>query len=129
MHRVNPVAGWGERTYCKNLDLSSHQRPKARQTGLSFGLEFVTVVLGRWHSSSLESSSPSSPSAVGAGYLASSSSLKYSSQRPPFATVRSARVPGFQPTPPSAIVREEAANTVGLRLPSMSTNYVFACVV
>ena len=28
-----------------------------------------------------------------------------------------------------AISKEEAAKTVGLRLPSMSTNYVFACVV
>jgi hypothetical protein len=37
----------GEREHI-NLDLSSHQRPKARQTGLSFGLVFVTVVLGRW---------------------------------------------------------------------------------
>ena len=38
----------GEREHT-NLDLSSHQRPKARQTGLSLGLVFVTAVLGRWH--------------------------------------------------------------------------------
>ena len=36
----------GEREHI-NLDLSSHQRPKARQTGLSLGLVFVTAVLGR----------------------------------------------------------------------------------
>jgi hypothetical protein len=42
---------------------------------------------------------------------------------------RAARVPGLQPTPPSAIAKEEAAKTVRLRLPSMITSYMFACVV
>ena len=42
MDRVHPVAV-GEREHT-NLDSSSHQRPKARQTGLSLGLVFVTVV-------------------------------------------------------------------------------------
>ena len=37
----------GEREHT-NLDLSPHQRPKARQAGLSIGLVFVAVVLGRW---------------------------------------------------------------------------------
>jgi hypothetical protein len=31
-----------------NLDLSSNQRPKARQACLSLGLVFVTIDLGRW---------------------------------------------------------------------------------
>jgi hypothetical protein len=31
-----------------NLDFSSHQRPKARQGGLSLCLVFVDVFLGRW---------------------------------------------------------------------------------
>jgi hypothetical protein len=47
--------GWIESTLWRvgereniNLDLSSHQRPKARQAGSSLGLLFITVVLGRW---------------------------------------------------------------------------------
>ena len=37
-----------DRVQRPNLDLSSHQRPKARQTGLSLGFVFFTVFLGRW---------------------------------------------------------------------------------
>jgi hypothetical protein len=37
----------GERNHT-NLNFSFHQRSNARQTGLSLGLVFATVVLGRW---------------------------------------------------------------------------------
>ena len=120
----------GEREHT-NLDLSSHQRPKARQTGLSLGLVFVTVVLGRW----LLAFAGVVFAVVtfgGGGRVFSFFVLKYFSAAapgPPFVTARAARVLGLQPTPSSAISKEEAAKTVGLWLPSMSKNYVFACVV
>ena len=113
----------GEREHT-NLDLSSHQRPKARQTGLSLGLVFVTVVLGRWLLVFA-----GVVFAVATGSSASWSSSKYFSAAapgPPIVTARAARVLGLQPAPSSAIAKEEAAKTVGLRLQSMSTSYVFA---
>jgi hypothetical protein len=103
--------------------LSSHQRPKARQTGLSLDLEFVTAVLGRWHLVFAEV--VFAVVTFGGGGRV----FSFLAPGPPFVTARATRVLGLQPTPSSAIAKEEAAKTVGLRLPSMSTSCVFACVV
>ena len=93
---------------------------------------FVTVVLGRW----LLIFAGVAFAVVtfgGGGRVLGFSVLVQVLQRsgavPSIITARAARVPGLQPTPRSAIAKEEAAKTVGLRLPSMSTSYVFACVV
>jgi hypothetical protein len=110
----------GEREHT-NLDLSSHQRPKARQSGLSLGLVFVTAVLGRWLIAFAGVVFAVVTFGGGCRVFSSSFSSKYFSAAapdPPFVTVRAARVPGLQPTPPSAIAKEEAVTTVGLRLPS-----------
>ena len=128
MDRVHPVAGWGERTY----KLSSHQRPKASQTGLSLGLVFVTVFLGRWIL--VFAGVVFEVVTFGGGgrvfsFFVLVQVLQRSGAGPAICHGVAVRVPGLQPTPSSAIAKEEAAKTVGLRLPSMSTNYVFACVV
>ena len=183
MDRVHPVAGWGERTYCTNLDLSSHQRPKARQTGLSLGLVFVTIFLGRWllvfagvvfavvtcggggrvfsffvlvQVLQRSGAGPANcHGARGARTRAAADAVNVWLQSRSLPArgrvglevhrclciidagiVFISTVMGlmresslFLRTPPSAIAKEEAAKTVGLRLPSMSTSYVFACVV
>jgi hypothetical protein len=96
---------------------------------LSLGLVFVTVALGRWLLVFAGVVFAAVAFSGGGGSSALSSLSKYSrvaAPGPPFATARAARVPGLQPTPSSAIAREEAAETVGLRLPSMSTTTCFA---
>jgi hypothetical protein len=90
----------GERGHT-NLDLKSHQRPKARQAGLSLGLVFVTVVLGRW----LLVFAGVAFAVVtfgGGGRVLGFSVLVQVLQRsgagPSIITARAARVPGLQPT-------------------------------
>ena len=125
----------GEREHT-NPDLRSHQRPKARQTGLSLGLVFWPGVRHRrpralasrlrWSRLRCRHFRRWGP---GLQLLRPRPSTSAAAPGPPFVTARAARVLGLQPTLSSAIAKEEAAKTVGLRLPSMSTNYVFACVV
>ena len=105
----------GEREHT-NLDLSSHQRPKARQTGLSLGLVFVTAVLGRWLLvfAGVVFAVVTFGGGPGLQLLRPRPSTSAQRRRARHLSRCAARVPGLQPTPSSAIAKEEAAKTVGL---------------
>ena len=102
----------------------------ARQTGLTLGLVFVTVVLGRWLL--VFAGVVFAVATFGGGgrvfsFFVLVQVLQRSGAGP--AICHGARGARTRPAPSSEIAKEEAAKTVGLRLPSMSTNYAFACVV